>query len=475
MEKQLSTVNPYLLSNLSASKSLKTEKKPQLFRKILIANRGEIALRIIRACKELGIQTVAVYSQPDESSLHVKLADEAICIGPAHSQKSYLQINSILAAAELSQAEAIHPGYGFLSENADFARLCHECGFKFIGPSHQNIIDMGEKTRARQLAFQAQIPLLPGTIGAVPNLECALQEADKIGYPVILKAAAGGGGRGIHIAWDALSLKNAFEKARLEAFACFGNHDMYLEKYCENPRHIEIQVLCDQHGNRISLAERDCTIQRRHQKLIEEAPSPIIDEDLRLKMSQAALKLCQFVNYQNVGTVEFLVDNTTKQFYFMEMNTRIQVEHPVTEFITGIDLIKQQIFVAAGHKLGITQKQIQIHSHSIECRINAEDPVRFTPSPGRIEGLHFPSGPGVRVDSFIYNHYRVLPFYDSMIAKIIVHAANREQAINKMLLALKECRIEGIKTNIAFHQKILSHPRFQANDYDTRFLEQNFS
>jgi acetyl-CoA carboxylase biotin carboxylase subunit len=443
-----------------------------LFRKILIANRGEIALRVIRACRELGIATVAVYSSADEHSLHVKLADEAVCIGPAQSKLSYLNITNILSAADITGADAIHPGYGFLSENSEFARLCGECKVTFIGPTTANIRAMGEKTRARAIAKEAGVPLLPGTLSAVPNAKAASEEAEKIGYPVILKAAAGGGGRGIHIVYSEQQLLSSFDRVSSEAGAAFGNSAMYLEKYCENPRHVEIQVLCDKHGNRISLGERDCTIQRRHQKMLEESPSPVVDPLLRQQMSEAALKLCNAVEYENVGTVEFLLDNRDKKFYFMEMNTRIQVEHPVTEMVTGIDLIKEQIRAAAGIPLKIKQSDIQVNSHSIECRINAEDPERFAPSPGKITGLHVPGGFGVRVDSFVYDQYKVLPFYDSMIGKLIVHAPTRNEAIAKMRLALDEYVVEGIKTNIPFHKKILASKKFRDADYDTHFLEE---
>ncbi len=442
-----------------------------LFKKVLIANRGEIALRVIRACRELGIPTVAVYSTADEHSLHVKLADEAVCIGPPASKLSYLNIASILSAADISGADAIHPGYGFLSENAEFARLCKECKITFIGPTTANIEAMGEKTGARAIAQKAGVPLLPGTVSAVPNAQAALQEAQIIGFPVILKAAAGGGGRGIHVVYNAKELLAVFEKASSEAMAAFGNPAMYVEKYCEHPRHVEIQVLCDQHGNRISLGERDCTIQRRHQKLLEESPSPILNEELREKMSAAALKLCAAVKYENVGTVEFLVDEN-KNFYFMEMNTRIQVEHPVTEMVTGFDLVKEQIRVAAGMPTQIKQKDVKIRSHAIECRINAEDSETFAPSPGKITALHVPGGFGVRIDSFVYDQYKVPPYYDSMVGKLIVHAPTRLDAIVKMRQALDEFVVEGIKTNIAFHKKILSHPRFVQADYDTHFLEE---
>ncbi|MBL7715020.1 MAG: acetyl-CoA carboxylase biotin carboxylase subunit [Bdellovibrionales bacterium] len=440
-------------------------------RKVLIANRGEIALRVIRACRELGISTVAVYSSADESSLHVKMADEAVCIGPAPSKQSYLNIASVLSAADITGADAIHPGYGFLSENAEFAKLCGECEITFIGPTPPNIEAMGEKTRARQIAKDAGVPLLPGTMESLPSLEVALSEAKKIGYPVILKAAAGGGGRGIHVVYSASQLESSFERLRSEAMAAFGDPSMYLEKFCEHPRHVEIQVLCDAFGNRIFLGERDCTIQRRHQKLIEESPSSVLDEALRKKMGEAALKLCEKVNYVNAGTVEFLVDEN-KNFYFMEMNTRIQVEHPVTEMVTGVDLVKEQIRIASGQKMILKQSDIKIQSHAIECRINAEDPERFTPSPGRITALHVPGGFGVRVDSFVYDQYKVVPFYDSMLAKLIVHAPTRNDAIAKMRQALDEFVIEGIKTNIPFHKKIFSSKKFRDSDYDTHFLEE---
>jgi len=466
--------DPILGQNLSMTPNQSTglRKTPELFRKVLIANRGEIALRVIRACRELGIATVAVYSTADEHSLHVKLADEAVCIGPPHSKLSYLNIASVLSAADITGADAVHPGYGFLSENAEFARLCGECEMTFIGPTPANIRSMGEKTQARAIARAAQVPLLPGTLSAVPGVEAALEEAEKIGYPVILKAAAGGGGRGIHIVYNSQQLIGSFDRVSSEAGAAFGNSAMYLEKYCESPRHVEIQVLCDKYGNRIALGERDCTIQRRHQKILEECPSPILDPQLRQTMCEAALKLCASVDYENVGTVEFLVDNRDKKYYFMEMNTRIQVEHPVTEMVTGIDLIKEQIRAAAGFPLKLKQSDIKVQSHSIECRINAEDPEKFAPSPGKIVGLHLPGGFGVRVDSFVYDQYKVVPFYDSMIAKLIVHAPTRADAIIKMRQALDEFVVEGIKTNIPFHKKILASKKFRDADYDTHFLEE---
>lgn len=440
------------------------------FKKVLIANRGEIALRVIRACRELGIQTVAVYSTADETSLHVKLADEAVCIGPPQAKLSYLNIASILSAADVSGADAIHPGYGFLSENAEFARLCRECKIHFIGPSPENIEAMGDKTRARAHARDAGVPMLPGTPGAVPTLLDACSAANEIGYPVILKASGGGGGKGIHVVFNESQLTAHFDKARSEAQAAFGNPAMYVEKFCEHPRHVEIQVLCDRHGNRLTLGERDCTIQRRHQKLIEESPSPVVDARLREEMQRAAIRLCDRVGYENVGTVEFLVEKG--KFYFMEMNTRIQVEHPVTEMVTGIDLVKEQIWAASGRKIPFKQDDVKIRSHSIECRINAEDPERFTPWPGKITALHVPGGYGVRIESFVYDQYKVVPFYDSMIAKLIVNAPTRLEAIAKMRQALDEFVVEGIRTNLSFHRKIMNDKHFVSGDYDTHFLEE---
>ncbi|OFZ18423.1 MAG: acetyl-CoA carboxylase biotin carboxylase subunit [Bdellovibrionales bacterium GWB1_55_8] len=442
-----------------------------MFRKVLIANRGEIALRVIRACRELGIPTVAVYSTADEHSLHVKMADEAVCIGPPRSKLSYLNIAAILSAADITGADAIHPGYGFLSENPEFARLCRECKMTFIGPSPANIEAMGEKTRARAIAREVGVPLLPGTLAAVAGVEEAVTVADEIGYPVIMKAAAGGGGKGIHVVYNAQQLRSSFDRASSEAGAAFGNPAMYVEKYCEHPRHVEIQVLCDKHGNRIFLGERDCTIQRRHQKILEESPSPIMDAKLRDAMGRAAMKLCTAVKYENVGTVEFLVDEN-KNFYFMEMNARIQVEHPVTEMVTGLDLLKEQLRAAAGLPLKIKQSDIHLQGHSIECRINAEDPERMAPSPGTITAFHVPGGLGVRIDSFVYDQYKVLPFYDSLIGKLIVHAPTRLEAIAKMRQALDEFVVEGIKTNIPFHKKILASKKFRDADYDTHFLEE---
>lgn len=442
------------------------------FNKILIANRGEIALRIIRACRLLGIPTVAVYSTGDVNSLHVKMADEAVCIGPPQPKASYLNMANVLTAADITGSDAIHPGYGFLSENAEFARLCRECGIRFIGPTPENIASMASKTQARKTAKDAGVPLLPGTVEAVPDVASALIEAEKIGYPVILKASAGGGGRGIYVVYTPDQLRSSFERMGAEAKAAFGSSAMYVEKYCEHPRHVEIQVLCDQHGNRIHLGERDCTIQRRHQKMVEESPSPALDPKTRDAMGKAALQLCETVAYENVGTVEFLLDTADGKFYFMEMNTRIQVEHPVTEMVTGIDLLQQQILMAAGEKLSIKQSDVKLESHSIECRINAEHPEHFTPSPGLITALHIPGGFGVRVDSFVYAQYKVVPYYDSMVAKLIVHGRDRAEACLKMRQALDEFVVEGIHTNLPTLRRILDSRKFLEGDFDTHFLEE---
>lgn len=441
-------------------------------RKVLIANRGEIALRVIRACKDMGLETVAVYSEADESSLHVKLADEAVCIGAAHSKSSYLNIPSIMAAIEVTDADAVHPGYGFLSENAEFARICRACNITFIGPRPESIALLGDKVQARDTAKKAGVPMLPGTDGVVKNISEAEREAERIGYPVILKASAGGGGRGITIVRRREDFRSCFERTSAEAKAAFNNGDLFLERYCVDPRHVEIQVAADQFGNAIYLGERDCSVQRRHQKLIEEAPCPVIDDDTRRKMGEAAIKLVKACGYQNVGTVEFLLDADRKSFYFLEMNTRIQVEHPVTEMVTGIDLVKLQLRIAAGEALGIEQKDVKLRGHSIECRINAEDPDTFKPSPGMIDDLHVPGGFGVRFDSAIYSKYSVPPFYDSMIGKLITHEESRELAIKKMLRALDELKIEGIKTNGQFQARVLQNEKFKNNDYGTGFLEE---
>ena len=441
-----------------------------MFHKILIANRGEIALRIIRACKELGIKTVAVHSDVDNEALHVKLADESICIGPAPSAKSYLNMKSIISAAEVTDADAIHPGYGFLSENAEFAEICANCGLTFIGPTPENMRLMGDKISARQTVTKAGVPILPGTKEGVHSPEEAKRVAAEIGYPVIIKATAGGGGRGMKVVHSPASLPNAFAAARSEAQAGFGNPEVYIEKFCERPRHVEIQIMADMHGNVIHLGERDCSIQRRHQKLIEEAPCPVLDPETRKKMGDCAVAAAKAVGYTSVGTMEFLLDQQGN-FYFMEMNTRVQVEHPVTEMITGIDIIKEQIRSAAGIPLRFKQEDIKINGHAIECRINAEHPFKFTPSPGKIDGYHPPGGLGVRVDSAVYDQYTVLPHYDSMIAKLIVHADTREEAIRRMARALDEYIIEGIKTTIAFHQKIMDNKDFIEGNVDTGFLE----
>ncbi len=441
-----------------------------MFHKVLIANRGEIAVRIIRACKELGIKTVAVYSQADIHSLHVKLADESVCIGPASSAQSYLNINAIISAAELTDAEAIHPGYGFLSENAKFAEVCEKCGITFIGPTAESMRIMGDKISARQAVIKQGVPILPGTKEGVHSVEEAVKVAKEIGFPVIIKATAGGGGRGMKIVHSPATLPNAFATARAEAQSGFGNPEVYIERYCEKPRHVEIQILGDKHGNVIHLGERDCSIQRRHQKLIEEAPSTVVTPEIRKAMGDAAVRAASAVGYNSAGTVEFLVDKQNN-FFFMEMNTRIQVEHPVTEMITGVDLVKEQIRSAAGIPLRFKQEDIQIRGHAIECRINAEDPFKFTPCPGKITAYHPPGGLGVRVDSFVYAQYSVVPNYDSLIGKLIVHADTREEAIKRMARALDEYLIEGIKTTIFFHKRIMAHKDFIEGDIDTSFLE----
>ncbi|MFO7577286.1 MAG: acetyl-CoA carboxylase biotin carboxylase subunit, partial [Pelovirga sp.] len=422
-----------------------------MFHKILIANRGEIALRIIRACKEMGIKTVAVHSTADHEALHVSLADESICIGPTPSALSYLNMKAIISAAEIADADAIHPGYGFLSENAEFAEICEQCGITFIGPSADSMRRMGDKISARQTVTAAGVPILPGTNESVQSSKEAQKIADAIGYPVIIKASAGGGGRGMKIVHSPVSLANALATARSEAQAGFGRADVYIEKFCEHPRHVEIQILGDKHGNVIHLGERDCSIQRRHQKLIEEAPCSVLTPELREEMGACAVAAAKAVGYSSAGTVEYLLDSDGS-FYFMEMNTRVQVEHPVTEMVTGVDIIKEQIRSAAGIPLRYKQEDIVIRGHAIECRINAEDPEKFTPFPGKITGYHTPGGMGVRVESAMYDQYTVLPHYDSMIGKLIVHAETRAEAIKRMSFALDEYIIEGIKTTIPFHK-----------------------
>ena len=443
-----------------------------MFNKVLIANRGEIALRVIRACKELGIKTVAVYSEADKDSLHVRFADEAICIGKPKSSESYLNIPAIISAAEVADVDAIHPGYGFLSERAHFAEICESCKITFIGPPPLAITKMGDKSVAKDTARQAKVPTVPGSNGVVRNEQDAIKIAEKIGYPVMIKASAGGGGKGMRIAHNRPSLVSSLQMAQTEAQAAFGNNEVYIEKYIDGARHIEVQVLADKFGNTIHLRERECSIQRRHQKLIEETPSPAINNKTREKMGEAAVKAAKAVGYHSVGTVEFILDKDGS-FYFMEMNTRIQVEHPITELITGVDLVKEQIRIAAGEKLKLAQKDISCNGHAIECRINAEDPDNnFMPSPGKVTMYHPSGGIGVRVDSHLYTGYSVPPYYDSLIAKLIVHADDRRQAIARMRRALGEFIVEGIKTTIPFHLRVLDNPNFQKGEYSTKFIEE---
>ena len=443
-----------------------------MFNKILIANRGEIALRVIRACKELGVRTVAVYSKADEKSMHVQLADDAICIGQGPSSQSYLMIDRIIAAAEIANVDAIHPGYGFLSENARFARICESCKIKFIGPSAEVIEMMGDKNMARATAKKYKLPITPGTDGIIKSDREALEAAAAIGYPVMIKASAGGGGRGMRPVHNEAAMGSAFASARAEAEKCFGNGDMYMEKLILNPHHIEIQVIGDSKGNVVHLGERDCSLQRRNQKIIEECPSPFISDKLRKKMGAASVKLCEEIGYVNAGTIEFLVDDQ-ENFYFMEMNTRIQVEHPVTEEVYGCDLIKEQIRIAAGQPLSEHVRKNAPRAHAIECRINAEDPYNnFAPSPGKILNYYTPGGGGVRIDSHIYAGYEVPPYYDSMIAKLIVTGATREIAIARMKRALMEFKIEGIKTTIPFQQSILNNSDFKSGKYNIGWVEQ---
>jgi acetyl-CoA carboxylase biotin carboxylase subunit len=440
-----------------------------VFKKVLIANRGEIALRIIRVCKQFGIKTVAVYSEADRDSLHVRFADEAVCIGPPPGKESYLKIPRIIAAAEITNADAIHPGYGFLAENASFAEICQSAGLKFIGPRPEMIAAMGDKALAKETMRKAGVPVVPGSDGVVKSPVEAAELARGIGYPVIIKAVAGGGGRGMRIVREDAEMENAFKTAQHEAEQGFSNPDVYIEKFVEQPRHIEIQVFGDEHGNAIHFGERDCSVQRRHQKLIEESPSPFVDDTLREKMGDAAIKGCKAVGYTNAGTIEFLVDKH-KNFYFMEMNTRIQVEHPVTEQVTGHDLIKLQLQVAAGERLP-RKKNVQ-RGHAIECRINAEDPSKnFRPNPGVITDFHMPGGFGVRVDTHAYSGYHVPPYYDSLIAKLVVFAQTRDGAVNKMLSALDEFTIGGIKTTIPFHRQVMKSDQFRSGVFDTGFLE----
>ncbi len=445
-----------------------------MFKKILIANRGEIALRIIRACKELGIKTVAVHSTADAHSLHVRFADQSVCIGPPKSADSYLNVPGIISAAEITDAEAIHPGYGFLAENPSFAEVCNSAGIKFIGPNPESIKLMGDKAKARETAQKAGVPILPGSEGVVTEESDAVALARDLGFPVIIKAVAGGGGKGMRVVSDEADFASAFVMAQSEALAAFGNADVYVEKYITQPRHIEVQIMADEKGNIVSLGERECSIQRRHQKLIEEAPSVIVDEALRKRMGEMSVALARSVKYRNAGTIEFLMDEN-RNFYFMEMNTRIQVEHPVTELVTGLDLVKEQIRVAAGLPLSLTQDQVRIKGHSIECRVNAECPDKFTPSPGTITAFHPPGGPGVRVDTAAYTQYVIPPYYDSMIAKLVVHADTREEAILRMQRALDEFIIEGVKSTIPVHKKILADPDFQSGNITTKFMERYYS
>jgi acetyl-CoA carboxylase biotin carboxylase subunit len=441
-----------------------------MFKKILVANRGEIALRVIRACKELGVSTVAVHSVADNDALHVKFADEAVCIGESPARDSYLNFNSILAAAEVTAADAIHPGYGFLAENAEFAEMCESCNFTWVGPSPDLISRMGNKSLAKKLMAAKGVPVVPGSDGAVETEEEALECAEAIGYPVLIKAASGGGGKGMRVAENRDALLDNMLIAKAEAETCFGDPTLYLERYLGNPRHVEVQLIGDHHGNVIHLGERDCSVQRRHQKLIEESPCGALSGDLRDRILDAAVSGSVGMGYNSAGTMEFLVEGD--EFFFMEMNTRIQVEHPVSEMVTGRDLVKEQISVAAGNRLSFSQKDVRFSGHAIECRINAENPAQgFSPSPGRVTFFHLPGGMGVRVDSHVYQGYEISPYYDSMIAKIICHGLTRDEAIARMLRALEECVIEGIETTIEFQQAVLRDPRFVSADFSTRFLE----
>ena len=442
-----------------------------MLKKVLIANRGEIAVRIIRACREMGVRTVAIYSEADKDALHVRLADEAICIGPAPSNKSYLNMKAILEAACLTGADSIHPGFGFLSENANFAKICQEMGIKFIGPDYRLIELLGNKSKAKETMKRAGVPVVPGSDGLIYSKTQAVNLAEQIKYPVMLKASAGGGGRGIRIAYSKEELEKEYDIVKQEAKVAFNDDSLYLEKFVENPRHIEIQILADEQGNCIHLGERDCSVQRRNQKVLEETPSGIIDEKLRSKMGETAVKAVKEIGYSNAGTIEFLVDKN-KDFYFMEMNTRVQVEHPVTEMVTGVDIIKEQIKIASGEKLQYKQEDIKFEGHSMEVRINAENPDKnFMPCPGTITGLHIPGGNGIRVDTAIYSGYTVPPTYDSMLAKLIVHGKDREESIAKMKSAVAEFVVDGITTNIDFLLKILENENFRTNNYDTSFIQ----
>lgn len=439
--------------------------------KILIANRGEIAVRIIRACKEMNIKTVAVYSEADKDALHTKLADEAVCIGPADSKKSYLNIKNIIEAANITKADSIHPGFGFLSENSQFAKICEESNIKFIGPKSEIIDLLGNKSNSKKLMRKEGIPVIEGSEGSINNLKEAILVCEKIGYPILLKAAAGGGGKGIRLVNSFNELEENYNLVKQEAKNSFGNDEIYIEKYIKEPRHVEIQIMADEHGNVVHLGERDCTIQRKHQKILEETPSTIVDEKLRCKMGNIAVKVAKIAGYTSVGTVEFLVDSD-KNFYFMEMNTRIQVEHPITEMRTGIDLVKEQIKIAAGETLKVKQKEIEFRGHAIECRINAENPnQKFRPSPGKINDMNFPGGNGIRIDTAIYSGYLIPPYYDSMIAKIIAYGSNRNEAISKMKRALEELVIDGVDTNRDFLFDIITNRNFIRGNFDTSFIE----
>jgi len=445
-----------------------------MFKKILVANRGEIALRIMRACRELGIQSVAIHSTADAESLHVKYADESVCVGKASSADSYLRIPNIIAAAEITGAEAIHPGYGFLAENAEFAEICEENDFTWIGPQADVIRQMGDKATARTMADAASVPTVPGT-GLIDTVEEAVEAAKKFGYPVIVKATAGGGGKGMRVAWDEEELLKNYVAARTEAGASFTSDEVYLEKFLVNPRHVEVQLMADHHGHVIHFGERDCSVQRRHQKLIEEAPSPAVNPELRAKMGEAAVRLARKVGYRSAGTVEFLLDEDGS-FYFMEMNTRIQVEHPVSEMVTGFDLMKWMIRVAAGDEFDFTQDDVRVTGHAIECRINAENPERdFMPCPGRVFYYHAPGGPGIRVDTHIYSEYLVPPYYDSLLAKIIAHGKDREEAVARMRRALTECVFEGLPTSTPFHLEVLNNQVFLEGKATTRFIEEELT
>ncbi|SHE72077.1 acetyl-CoA carboxylase biotin carboxylase subunit [Clostridium fallax] len=442
-----------------------------MFNKVLIANRGEIAVRVIRACRELGISTVAVYSEADREALHTQIADEAICIGPSRAKDSYLNMGNLISAAVLTGAQGIHPGFGFLSENSTFAKMCRECNIKFIGPDPETIDLMGDKSRAREIMIKAGVPVIPGTEGTVGTLEEVLENGKRIGFPLMIKAASGGGGKGIRIVKEEKELESAYLSAKSEAKASFGDDRVYMERFIQNPRHIEVQILGDNYGNIIHLGERDCSLQRRNQKVLEESPSKVLDDELRKKMGETAIKAAKVVNYKNAGTIEFLLDKNG-EFYFMEMNTRIQVEHPVTEMVTGVDLVKEQIKIASGIKLSLKQKDIKIKGHAIECRINAENPERnFAPSPGKIEFLFLPGGNNVRVDTAVYNGYIIPPYYDSMLGKVIVYGKDRKEAIEKMKTALWEITIDGVDTNVDFQLEILNNIKYMEGEFHTGFIE----